>query len=335
MLKRQKYSSLVLILCAAFAFNAVSCAPGGIKSSRDEQIKQDLRSQIQQLNQQIFDSIKKDDAAVVIGLAVDEVKKDPQFPEKIKIMYKQLKPLVEKLKLETYHEFHVLNKKPQAKNILITSKTEEPFQLSVQGGYSETYVSFITSKGSFRDPLLAFVYVREKDQWRLYGFHVGVLRVSGKTAMEWLKEAKSFSGKGYHVPAVLRMKIGKLCVRPVPFMQFDKEKEWNAFGQKLLSKVNLKLPLQLSEVKGQPEIFGVDASFDNQELVPAVQYVTKIPLEKTAELQTEADAIAAALPKAIPGIEKGANSIFFRAFSELPQDPKKEYTFYGLKADVK
>lgn len=335
MMRKRMKNFTSIVLSSFLMITLVSCAPGGIKSSRDEQIKQGLRSQIQQLNQQIFDSIKKDDTAVVIGLAVDEVKKDPQFPEKIKIMYKQLRPLIEKLKLETYHEFYVVNKKPQAKNILIASTTEDPFQLSVQGSYSETYVSFITSQGSFRDPLLAFVYVKDKDQWRLYGFHVGVLRVAGKTAMVWLKEARSFSDKGYHVPAVLRMKIGKLCIRPVPFMQFDKEKEWNAFGQKILSKVNLKLPLQLSEVKDQPEIFGIDASFENQQLVPAVQYVTKISLEKTAELQTEADAIAAVLPKAIPGIEKGASSIFFRAFSELPSDPKKEYTFYGLKADVK
>lgn len=327
---------LNLLLVFTLAMSMVSCnkhEQGRVY--RDAQIDKGIQDSVQGMTQQLISSFAKKDPSVMTNMTVEEIRKDAAFDPKVKAIYKQLEAFISKITLEPYHDFYIVNPKVSAKGIVVSSKTPDLFYLAIQGKFRETYVSFLTSRGGFRDPILAFVYVKDNDQWKLYGFHVGVLRVAAKSALEWFEEGKALMAKGDGIPALLRLKVGKMCLRPVPFMQYEKEKEWNAVAQKLMGQLKIQFPIQLKEVKGSPEIFGLDANFDKTNLVPAVQYVTKIPLEKTAELQTEADAMTAALRKMIPSFGKETKAIFFRAFAEMPKDPKKEYTFYGLKVDIK
>ncbi len=306
-------------------------------SRHNDEINTEIRNSVHILNERIIESIRNNEPSVMYNLFVEEVK--DQGIDNIKSLYSQFSPAIEGKTFELYNEYYVVsqNWRPVQFTVLSETVADSEFYMHVNTAGNNTYISLLKSEGDFKDLVLSFIYVKMNNQWRLHVSHLGIFKIAGKTAIEWFEEAKELSGKGYNIPALLRLSIANQFIKPAPFIQYAKEKDIIDLSNKIRTKINQKhkFPIQLSNVKNTPEVCYVEPQFVQMDLFPMIKYVTKIPLDKVSELQKEVDAITAELESIFPGITKGVSHIVYVAYSEPPTDPKREYQGYRLTAEVK
>jgi hypothetical protein len=324
--------ALVLLLATA------SSGPGlgGYLSRHNDEIDNELRKAIHKLNDRIVESLRKNDPSVILAIFVDEVKQQKGIESNVKQFYSQLQERLKNRKFDVYNEYFVVLKKVGTWDFLVPSETDDKFVMHLRGTSEQMYISLLRSQGDFEDLLLAFIYVKVADEWRLHSLDPGVIGIAGKTALEWFEEAKGLAKKGHYVPALLRLQVAGSCMRPAPFFQYEKQQEMAVLARDTQAQFaqTHKFPLRLSGAESLAEIYYIEPQFVKKELLPLIKYVTKIPLDDVPALQEEVNAMTAQLESTFPGITKGSTHIAYQAFSEPPTDPTKQYQFYGLTAEI-
>lgn len=198
----------------------------------------------------------------------------------------------------------------------------------------EVYLFLLAFDQGHRKTAVGLLFSKEAATWKLSAEYVGgMFSVGGRTARGWFEEARTLSSKDDIVAAALRLDAAAKCIRPIPTMQYGFEKDLQEFGRSVQARLAAKFPfpIRLTEVEGAPEILQVNTAFETDALVPTMDVLTTTPLADTALLENEAARIEKVLASRLPGLCTGARSYMFKAFSERPVDPKREYTFYGLK----
>ena len=323
---------LLLVLTPSISYAGV----GTFLSTHNDEIDQELRDTIRAIANKVIESIKKNEPSVMLDLFMEEVRRQKDIESNTKKLYEQLREVVKEREFKQYNEYHVVLKKVGTFNPMIPSETEDRFTMLIQGKSNQLYVALLRSDGDLKDLLFSFIYMKEKDQWRLQTFHAGVIGVAGKTALEWFEEAKALSEKGYHMPVLLRLQIAASCLRPAPFIEYEKEEVIIALINEARGALGQRdtLSIRLPEVETEPEIYYIEPQFVQTELLPLIKYVTKIPLDDVPALQKEVDAITRELESLFPGITKGVSHVIYKAFSEPPTDPTKQYLSYGLTVEI-
>jgi len=306
-------------------------------SRHNDEINTGIRNSVHVLNERIIESIRNNEPSVMYNLFIEEVK--DQGIDNIRSLYSQFSPAIEGKTFELYNEYYVVsqNWRPVQFTVLSETVADSEFYMHVNTASNSTYISLLKSEGDFKDFMLSFIYVEVNNKWRLHIAHLGIFKISGKTVLDWFQKAKELSEKGYNVPALLRLTVANQFLRPAPFIQYAKEKDIIALTSEIKANIyqKHKFPVQLLNVKNNPEIYYIEPQFVQMDLLPLIKYVTKIPLDKVSELQKEVDAITAELESIFPGITKGVSHVVYRAFSEPPTDPKRVYQSYGLTVEIK
>jgi hypothetical protein len=329
--------SVGAVLLLLFTSSVCDAGFGAAVSRHNQEIDQPLREAIHKINNTLIESMRKNEPSVMLDLFIAEVRRQNEIESSTKKLYSRLSELLRDKEFELFNEYSITLKKVGTFNFTIPSETEDKFVMLLQGKSSEMYVSLLRSKGDFKEFLLSFIYMREKGEWRLQTFHAGVIGIAGKTALQWLEEAKALSKKGCHLPALLRLQVAASCIRPAPFIQDEKEKDMIALSNKLRAETDAKqtLPMRVPNVETGPQVYYIEPQFVQTDLLPLVKYVTTIPLDDASALQKEVEAMTAEMESAFPGITRGVSHILYKAFSEPPTDPAKDYLCYGLTVEIK
>lgn len=328
---------LSTFLMLFFVLSVSYAGVGTAVSLHNDEIDQENRNFIHELNNKIIESIKNGDSSVMLNLFMDDVRNQPGLDTNIKNLYLQLNELFKNTNFNIENEYLVTVKSLGGFNPVILSETKDAFSMVIEGKSDQIYISLLTSEGDFKNFMLSFIFMKIKNKWKLYSFNAGVSKIAGKSAISWFNEAKQLYDKGYLLPAALRLQVLQESLRPAPFIQYEKEPEVMSLGNKIQGDINqkYKFPIRVADIKTSPEIYYIEPQFLKSELLPLVKYVSSIPLTNTVELQKEAESMTPELDLIFPGITKGVNNIVYRAFSEAPTDPKKQYQFYGLVVEVK
>ena len=304
----------------------------------DAEIPASTLSAIHRINDTLFQSMKDDKPSVMMNMFVAEGRADKNLDASVTETYKKLGDLAKGTTFSVLHEYLIDAKGKGPAAVTVPGDGENKFVIGVEAGKGPLFLSLLSSSGNFKDPILCFGYIETKEGWQLYTFHSGIYKVASKTALEWYQDARKMYEAGWDVPAMLWMPLVRSFIRPAPFIQYEKEKETQAFfkegGAETAKKY--RFPFKATWVKDMPMIYGLDTQFDKGSLVPVVIYVTKYNLNRGVPIQEEVDAITSKLDKVIPGITKcGGGEVAYRAFSAPPLDKDKDYKYRSIPSLVK
>ena len=304
----------------------------------DAEIPADTLATIHGINDTLFQSMKDDKPSVMMNMFVSEGRNDKNLEANVMDTYKKLGDLAKGTTFSVLHEYLIDAKGSGTVAVTVLGDGENRFIIGVEAGKGPLVLSLLSSNGNLKDPILCFGYIKTQDGWQLYTFHSGIYKVAGKTAIGWYQDAKKMYDAGWDVPAMLWMQLVESFVRPAPFIQYENEKEIQAFFKEGAAETSKKyrFPFKATWVKDMPMIYGLDTQFDKGVLVPVVVYVTKYNLNLGMSMQEEVDAITSKLDKIIPGITKcGFGEVAYRAFSEPPLDESKDYKYRSISSRAK
>ena len=303
--------------------------------AQNDAISDELRNQIHTLNQIIVDGLLSGDASEILGLYVEEVEERPEFASELESMVTQAGVQLLGSDIEVFHEFDITcsNVNPQF-TWAVVSDFDDGFIVHVNGIRKRMFVSLLEAKGSFEDKLIGIHYVHDGDSWRVFDLQIHVFRVGGKSALEWGHEAKKLQEQGLAVPAQLRFIVAKSIIRPLPQMQYVEEGELLKVGMSIGEEIAAlpQLPLTLQELPSAPLVYSISPHFVDGQLVAKVQYVSQFELSESA-LTPEVAAISEALSELLPGLCAESDLVMYRAFSEAPIEPSKNYEAFGVVYD--
>ena len=134
-------------------------------------------------------------------------------------------------------------------------------------------------------------------------------------------EAKSNYEKGYLIDAANDLTLSSQLMKPAnQFWQYQKEKEIQEFGEKVMTEINsnFSFPMTVEYVETKPKIFRIFPQGMNEGYFPMVQYTTSIDLKDTTSLSKECDLIHSKIGELYKGINKDKKMIFYRAFKSIP-----------------
>ena len=103
------------------------------------------------------------------------------------------------------------------------------------------------------------------------------------------------------------------------------------FGKKVIQEAVDKYPMPytLNDVNGKPAIFGIQPQQIKGELLPQVNYISKITVADSVALKKENKEVQKAVGRQFPHFKENNTHILYRAFNDLPSDSKipESYNF--------
>lgn len=304
---------------------------GGTTSFHNDEIRKDIRQEIHDLNERIIKSFRENKPEDLYDLLADE-NKEERFVS-IKEVFQESNPAIAKSKFEFSQDYHVKYWCIGERLSSVPSRTDPLFFIHVTiSNRGHKFVSLMETKGHFQDYLLYFEYEKSDGQWKLHALHGGIIRIANRTSVDWSNEAQQMYAKGHFLPAMIRLTVAGQFLRPTPLIQYEKEMEMVELQNKCRSQLKeLPMPLQLET---KPEIVGVAPQFVRSEIMPLVRYLSQIPLDNESGIRQEANSILPVMEVIFPGISSYSDHVVFKAFNEMPSDPKKLYKSYGVVVDT-
>ena len=199
------------------------------------------------------------------------------------------------------------------------------------------FVSLIKTNSKSDDYMLALVYIKEQDQWKLQTLHCGSYSFDEMNAVDLYEKAKSTDSQGYKVPAAIYLKLSKIVLNPAPFIQYKKENEINDYAKQLSEyfKKNNNFPEELKN-SNNIEIYGFDVKYVNGTgIAPFIKYVTNTELSNKETIEKEANDINSNVTTQYPGMKENFDTFMYEAYSEPPIDENKTYADYRTAVNQK
>jgi hypothetical protein len=332
--------TIILIVSIALVFLATSCStapisPGYYLAKENEEIDLSLRQEIHKLNDNIIEVIQKGNSDELLGYFAIGLLGEQDLRQQIINNFTEMTGLTVEKEFEQYQDYHCIWGGGGNMPCIILPKTDYDFQISIQRVSDEMFLSLLNTQ-EFNQLLLSIIYVKQDNNWKVYLVNIGSFKIAEKNAVQWYEEALPYYNQGYLISAGFRLGMAKSCLHPAPFLKYQKEDKIVELIEKDQAEINSKysFPIQLSHIESNPVIYSIKPQFVQQDIIPVVWYITSIKLEDINNLKEEANLMSPIVQQMFPGIAEGTKYIVFKAFSELPNDPKKTYTSYGTVVEV-
>lgn len=324
-------TSLILLLIILFQ----SCNLSTSKFQKDQSIDTKTRQEIKTLNDKLFQAITKNDLPKVQSLM------SPGLLEKFGNDSNKLINLISSKELDNYSILDEYSIQASASkiNIILPSgnSQDNDYIFSFQSPNKDSYVSLLLLNNFNNQFLLAAVYGKYQNEWKLNILKFGEYSFLGKTAFDYFRMAKESVNKSYLIDAVNNILVSIDLLQPSgSYLQFIKEKEIKEFGDSLLQQANTKykFPMTLSNIETKPQVFKIFPQVTEDGFFPMVYYHTNISLKDTISLKSENLKIRKEVDSIFTGIDKGKKFIYYWAFNEMPEE-KKLVDRYGFVDSLK
>jgi hypothetical protein len=330
----------ILMIGFALFFLCTSCSSADVQpayctAKQNEEIELSLRQEIHKINDDIIEVIQQGSSEELFGYVVTGLADEQEARQKIYDAFPAMAQLLAEQELEVYQDCYCVCEGEGSTSCTLHPETDYDFQISIEAVSNEMFVSLLETQ-EFHNLLLSIVYVKQGDNWRLWQYSLGSIKIAERNAVQWYEEASEYYKQGYLVPAIFRLQLSSTCLHPAPFLKYQREGEIVDLIEKAEVEFNSEysFPIQLSGIESNPVIYYIKSQFVQQEIIPVIWYVTSIELEDINGLKEEANMISPIVQEMFPGIAEGTEQIAFQAFSEPPTDPDREYDSYGTVVEV-
>ncbi|HUZ61299.1 MAG TPA: hypothetical protein VMU83_21170 [Hanamia sp.] len=314
---------IFLLVFTAFIFEG--CNSSTFKFEKNQSIDAATRHEIRILNDKLFVGFTKDSLAIIQSLM------SPGLLGKFANDSNKMINLISSRDIDNYSILDEYDVQASATKINITLPSgntgDNDFIFSYESPNKESYVSLLLLNNFGNQFLLAVVYGKYPDGWKINILKFGQYSFFGKNAPDYFRLAQANYKKGYLIDAVNNISLSDVLLWPAgPYWQYVKGNEFKEFGDSILQEANAKykLPMTLESIKNKPKIFKVYQQVIKEGFFPMVWYLTNINLKDTVALRIENKSIRKEVDSLFTGIDKGKKYIFYFAFNKIPTGTKSK-----------
>jgi hypothetical protein len=323
-----------LVFLATFGLQG--CNFGASKTMMDENIKQSLKIEIEALDEKILEAVTSNNPELFKTVMSDRLIE--KSGDKIDQMIEQVSNLFTVKDYRVLNQFHVTNSKPGIGNTVFSGISGlNDYKIQYQAENKEMFISLLIPKTGIDEFLIANIYGKYPEGWKLNIIHFGQYKVNGQTAPELYIKAKEKLDKEYLVDAVNAMFLCSLVLNPADlYWKYQKEDEMKLLQEKVMSIANTKysFPFTLEEIDTKPSILSIYPQGMHEGYFPMIEYLTSIDLEDTLSTKAENEKIHKLIGQKFHGIDKDKKFIFYKAFSQMPDNVTPVAT-YGFVKELK
>jgi len=319
----KKYRFIILF----FLFHSIiSCQLNQNTTYKNDDIDSKIRNEIELLNKKVFECISQNSIDGLFNMLHSEFRNIDNYKSRLSSMFNYLNSNYTDPQLKKYNEFYTISSGEGERNVSFFSFTKDNFFISLKAWSSEVYVSLYETNNFPRDILVALVYEKETDRWKIRNFHIGDRRIFGNTFSQWLQEAKNDKRNKKELPALLKVLAVQPLLKPAPFIEYvldDSTKEFIE-GTTNGSFSSEFFPIKFPNIKSKPEIYSIQYRpiINTEEILPLFNYKTNFSLEDESSMQNEVNVMVENLKTIFPGIENQFSGLIFSATKEIPSNYK-------------
>jgi hypothetical protein len=288
-------------------------------SWRNQEIKPQLREEIAQLNEQLIASITAQDKEKLKTLLSPKLQE--KFSSQMPELIAQLKTVVENGRYDVLDEYHKLHIQQPESETLVSGNTKlNDYAFRFKADSPENYTSLLLFQNPGGQMLLACIYSKYEEGWKLNILKAGPYALNGKTAPELYEQAREKYAKRHYIDATNLLATAAEITKPGgKFWQYQVEAEMIALHQELLNIMQQEypLPMKLNAVSSQPTIIRLHPQKVEEGIFPAIVYETSIDLNDTAALKKENEELHTVAARIFKGIDQEKEFLFYQAI-----DPK-------------
>lgn len=322
-----KRQLLPFLLACAICFTLQSCDFGLSRGVwRNKTIDQDLRDEIGSLNKKLFKNISTGNTKGVKQLMSEAALK--QNGERVDSLVKVFSGKFKVSAFSVLDEFYIRNRGDVTQELLRSNhENGNDYQLQFVAINRKTYASLLVTKGAPVNCLILAIYGKYENGWKINMLEVGDYSVMDQTAPEYYQLATDKYAKGQYVDAYDMIVLTSQLARPAgKFFYYLNHHEMADTYSIIVEGLerNYKLPLIVTGVKTQPQIFRVTPQVVNENdlhgVFPLISYLSHIPLKDTVALRAENLAVQNTIGSVFSGVDKNKPCIVYRVFNQLPND---------------
>lgn len=209
---------------------------------------------------------------------------------------------------------------------------EYAYKLDYPAVTNETYLSLLLNDSKANRLLLTCVYGKYGEEWKLTALKAGTYSFFGKTAVDFLNQAKANYSAGNLMDAANDIAMVRSTAAPAGgIFHYHAEDAMGAFVTKVSAELSARFPLpkKMETLKTGPQVFNIAPVAMAEGIYPTVKYLTTISLTDTVALKKENEQLKAVIGTVFPGLDKNKKYVFFKAYNQIP-DGKTEVKNYGF-----
>jgi hypothetical protein len=322
-----KHLTYILIFALLFC---ESCEVGVHKFQGQGKIDSSLRKKIQSLNESLVKSLNTNDEIALKSLMSDKLLEisGSQLGE----LSKQLSFIFQKNEFHIYDEYYVVNSNTKtAQTIISGTSGDDDYKLRFKGICEENYVSLLVPKKNIQGFILAIIYGKYKNDWKINMLKVGRIEFDNKNSIEHLAEAEIHLNNDHLIDASNSIIIAGECLKPFPFWEYEQESKFDELRTRIDQQLQetYTLPMTIGRVSSLPQIYGVIPQGHPEGFFPLIKYLSKKDLSDTTSLKAENDQLHQIIDYVFKGIKENNKYIIYKAVNKIPDEGEvvKSYGF--------
>jgi hypothetical protein len=292
-----------------------------IRTQFNEEIASDLRTSTKNRSLILMESIKSGDEGTIKSLCSDEFLK--QSPDLSKVISLLKRPF-DTEKFELIDEYYnIQNAVGSNQMSTIVPLQERRLMVSTTALPKYSYMQFWKSDSLGFQHLLFIYYGQKDNKWELIGLNLGNHSIENQIAPELIKNAnKLFSEKKY-VSSVMYALAARKVMRPGPFLQYQKEKDYTKTIDKIIKTFETihHFPISLGSNK-TVLLFSVDLVVTTSGIDPVFKYVTSTDVTDGKGISVEAKTIYPEIHAIFPDAQASFNYVILQAYYHMPSAEK-------------
>ena len=314
----------------------IQIAPGIALTLEDEEIESSMREQIHSLDEKVIAAIQQSKLDTFLDYYSCDILNSGETKSQTQNAFPRIVAYSRDKSFKPLRDYYYRSAGVPG-TCVVLAKNDDDFQVNLKAYTNEMFISLMQTDGQFNELLFSFVYAKANDVWKLQLCHLGEIRVSQKSAIQWNKESMEYYEKGFLTPAFLRAQITQECLAPAPFLSYKSSAEITNFLEKINGKWKQRYPspVPVSALQSKPVVFDITPQFVIGEIIPAVRYITTYREDDVQNIKNEANLMAPIVSDMFPGISQDTHYILFKAYYELPVDPSKNYSVWSTIVEIK
>ncbi len=338
-LMKKIFSSALLILSLIVLLQ--SCKNKESGAWVNDNIDNDIRTQISSLNKKLFKGIMSNDTDAVLSLL---------SPQLLKRAKKNIDTLVVRSSISynakeytVLDEYYTKSIYPNRLDTLTSNKGNvQDYVLNFHAVNKEAYASLLISKDLPVNCILFVLYGKYGSTWKINSLQIGQYSINNKTAPDYYKDAMAQYNSGNLVDAVNLMGITAQLAAPLgSYFQYKLEDTMKTACNKVLIDADLKyqLPFIVDLVSTKPQLFSIGPKIveeaNHGSIYPLIKYKSAIKLTDTVTLKAENTALQKVIGTVFKGIDQNKNYIFYQAYDQIPDNTNPNVKHYGFIQKLK
>ncbi|MFB9841311.1 hypothetical protein [Mucilaginibacter ginsenosidivorans] len=297
-------------------FIALSCSSPKPGVYANDQIPAGKRADLHELNTQLFDGLKANDAkSLSLIFSQDMIERHYTL--------KQVETISNHIKEGAYtlmDEYYLVNKRKGNDTIKVTGRNINDHDLVIDAETPEMYLALFGQKSIPNQWMVSAIYCKLSYGWKVVLMDINPYTKNGKTSPELYELAKDKYAKHYLVDALNLMELSHDCSEPFQGWINPDVAAGNKFYTGLLNEANEKyrLPLVIKQVPTQPKIFEIATQTTPEGVFPMIYYYSKVKLSDAAGIKKENEAVRKVIGTIVPGVDKDKKYIFYSVFNKHP-----------------